>query len=84
MRTHFLMMREPIQTALPDPAPVGDGPFTSYPAGGKLKLPVINGVRNEDFPVVSRFESLKVLNDDLDFANKPKDTSWLPLLQGKI
>lgn len=61
---------EPIQTPLPDPAPVADGPFTSYPAGGKLKLPVINGVRNEDFPVVSSFESRKVLSDDLDFANK--------------
>ena len=74
---------EPIQTALPDPAPVGDGPFTSYPAGGKLKLPVINGVRNEDFPVVSRFESLKVLNDDLDFANKQKTQAGSPYYRGR-
>ena len=55
-----------------EPIPEPSVSFPSYSVGKKLKLPVINGIRNEDFPVVSFDESLKVLNDDLDFANKQK------------
>lgn len=56
----------------PEPIPEPSVSFPSYSVGKRLKLPVINGIRNEDFPVVSFDESLKVLNDDLDFANKQK------------
>lgn len=50
------------------PAPEPDGPFVNLTAGPNLALPVIKGVRNEDFPVVSKQEALKELRKDLDFA----------------
>ena len=63
------------------PAPEPDGPFVNLVAGPNLALPVVKGIRNEDFPLVTKQEALKELRNDLKFAaqqnNQASGTAYL-------
>lgn len=63
--------------------PESDGPFVNLVAGPNLVLPVVKGIRNEDFPLIKRSEAKRALNDDLDFAEQQSNQASRAVYAGR-
>lgn len=52
----------------PEPIPDQTGPFIDFQVGPTLSLPVVKGIRNEDFPKLTKAEASNELRSDLKAA----------------
>jgi hypothetical protein len=66
----------------PPPPPAPLEPFAPLPVGREVVLPIIKGVRNEDFPTVSKEESLASLRKQLKEADEQPNQATRAIYQG--
>jgi hypothetical protein len=67
----------------PPPPPAPFEPFAPLPVGREVVLPIIKGVRNEDFPTVSKEESLASLRKQLKEADEQPNQALRAIYQGR-
>ena len=66
----------------PPPPPAPLEPFAPLPVGREVVLPIIKGVRNEDFPTVSKEESLASLRKQLKEADEQPNQALRAIYEG--
>ncbi len=67
----------------PPPPPAPFEPFAPLPVGREVVLPIIRGIRNEDFPTVSKEESLASLRKQLKEADEQPNQALRAIYQGR-
>ena len=67
----------------PPPPPAPLEPFAPLPVGREVVLPIIKGIRNEDFPTVSKEESLASLRKQLKEADEQSSQALRAIYQGR-
>ena len=67
----------------PPPPPAPLEPFAPLPVGREVVLPIIKGIRNEDFPTVSKEESLASLRKQLKEADEQPNQALRAIYQGR-
>ena len=67
----------------PPPPPAALEPFAPLPVGREVVLPIIKGIRNEDFPTVSKEESLASLRKQLTEADEQPNQALRAIYQGR-
>jgi hypothetical protein len=74
----------PVAQPPPPPPPAAPlEPFAPLPVGREVVLPIIKGVRNEDFPTVSKEESLASLRKQLKEADEQPNQALRAIYQGR-
>jgi len=66
----------------PPPPPAPLEPFAPLPVGREVVLPIIKGIRNEDFPTVSKEESLASLRKQLKEADEQPNQALRAIYEG--
>lgn len=66
----------------PPPPPAPFEPFAPLPVGREVVLPIIKGIRNEDFPAVSKDESLASLRKQLKEADEQPNQARRAIYEG--
>ena len=67
----------------PPPPPAPFEPFAPLPVGREVVLPIIRGIRNEDFPTLSKEESLASLRKQLKEADEQPNQALRAIYQGR-
>ena len=67
----------------PPPPPAPLEPFAPLPVGREVVLPIIKGIRNEDFPTISKEESLASLRKQLKEADEQPNQALRAIYQGR-
>lgn len=67
----------------PPPPPAPFEPFAPLPVGREVVLPIIKGIRNEDFPTISKEESLASLRKQLKEADEQPNQALRAIYQGR-
>ena len=67
----------------PPPPPAPFEPFAPLPVGREVVLPIIKGIRNEDFPTISKEESLASLRKQLKQADEQPNQALRAIYQGR-
>ena len=74
----------PVSQPPPPPPPVAPSePFAPLPVGREVVLPIVKGIRNEDFPAVSKEESLASLRKQLKEADGQANQALRAVYQGR-
>jgi hypothetical protein len=74
----------PVASPPPPPPPAAPfEPFAPLPVGREVVFPIIRGIRNEDFPTVSKEESLASLRKQLKEADEQPNQALRAIYQGR-